>query len=91
MAVKEDGPNRSQLQMCGCIKLPNGNSCRSHVVAEFVRQAGGEATHIADRDVIAARLVREAEAGDVILIMGARDDSLIAFAQGIVTELQARD
>ncbi|WP_260482215.1 UDP-N-acetylmuramate--L-alanine ligase [Sphingomicrobium flavum] len=59
-------------------------------LADQVRQAGGEATHIADRDVIAARLVREAEAGDVILIMGARDDSLITYAQHIVAELQAR-
>jgi len=59
-------------------------------LADAIRQAGGEATHIADRDVIAERLVREAEAGDVILVMGARDDSLIAYAEAIVAGLVAR-
>lgn len=58
-------------------------------LADAIRHAGGEATHIADRDVIAARMVREAEPGDVILVMGARDDSLIAYSQAIVAELEA--
>ncbi|MBB3764138.1 UDP-N-acetylmuramate--L-alanine ligase [Sphingomicrobium lutaoense] len=59
-------------------------------LADAIRQAGGDATHIADRDVIAARMVREAEPGDVLMVMGARDDSLIAYAQGLVAELEAR-
>lgn len=59
-------------------------------LAAEVRKNGGQASYIPDRDIIAARLAEEAEPGDTILVMGARDDSLIAYAQAIVASLAER-
>ena len=49
------------------------------------------AEHIASRDVCAARLIELAEPGDRIVVMGARDDSLTGFAQGLLDTLAARN
>lgn len=49
------------------------------------------AVHIADRARIADALIDEAVAGDRILIMGARDDTLIDFARELVDRLDARN
>ena len=48
---------------------------------------GGIAEHIADRAAIGETLVREAAAGDRIVIMGARDDTLSEFAAEILDQL----
>jgi UDP-N-acetylmuramate--alanine ligase len=56
-------------------------------LAEEVRGRGREAEHVPQRAEIADRLVGEAKPGDRILIMGARDDTLIDFARGIVERL----
>jgi UDP-N-acetylmuramate--alanine ligase len=53
----------------------------------LAEQVGPNAQHIADRAKIADALVAEARPGDRILVMGARDDTLIEFAQGIVDRL----
>jgi UDP-N-acetylmuramate--alanine ligase len=56
-------------------------------LAEQVRAAGKEAEHIPERAKVGDALVAEAEAGDRILIMGARDDTLIEFARGILERI----
>ena len=54
-------------------------------------QVGPAARHIADRAKIADALVADAEPGDRILVMGARDDTLIDFARDIVERLDTRN
>jgi UDP-N-acetylmuramate--alanine ligase len=56
-------------------------------LAEEVRQAGKQAEHIAERPKIGAAVAAEAKPGDRILIMGARDDTLIDFARELVERL----
>src|SRR3954469_3404587 len=51
-------------------------------LVEQVRGHGKQAEHIAERAKIGDALIAEARPGDRILIMGARDDTLIDFAQG---------
>jgi UDP-N-acetylmuramate--alanine ligase len=46
-----------------------------------------QAQHIPDRATIGEALASEAKAGDRILIMGARDDTLIDFARGLLVRL----
>ena len=57
-----------------------------HVVA-MIAAAGGNAEHIPDRLDCGARIVTLARPGDRILVMGARDDTLTAFAQDILARL----
>ena len=59
----------------------------SEWLAEQVRVRGKQAEHIAERPRIAEALVAEARSGDRILIMGARDDTLIEFARDLVESL----
>jgi UDP-N-acetylmuramate--alanine ligase len=56
-------------------------------LAEQVRGHGKQAEHIAERAKIGDALVAEARPGDRILIMGARDDTLIDLARGLVERL----
>jgi UDP-N-acetylmuramate--alanine ligase len=56
-------------------------------LAEAVKERGREAVHIAERPKIGEALVEEAKPGDRILIMGARDDTLIDFASELVERL----
>jgi UDP-N-acetylmuramate--alanine ligase len=56
-------------------------------LADAVKERAREAVHIPDRSAIADALVAEAKSGDRILIMGARDDTLIDFAQALVERL----
>lgn len=58
-------------------------------LADQVRTMGKQAEHVAERATIADALVAEAQPGDRILIMGARDDTLIDFARELVTRLGA--
>ncbi|WP_265563776.1 glutamate ligase domain-containing protein [Sphingomicrobium arenosum] len=53
-------------------------------LAHAVREAGGHAIHIPDRDDIAAEIAADARPGDIVLVMGARDDSLIAYARDLL-------
>ena len=59
-------------------------------LADAVRAAGGEAEHIPERAGIGETLLREAAAGDRIVIMGARDDTLSEFAAELLRNLGAR-
>jgi UDP-N-acetylmuramate--alanine ligase len=56
-------------------------------LAEQVRAADKQAEHIAERPRIGDALLAEAKSGDRILIMGARDDTLIDFARELVERL----
>jgi UDP-N-acetylmuramate--alanine ligase len=56
-------------------------------LAEEVERHGKHAEHVAQRADIGSKLVEEAKSGDRILIMGARDDTLIEFARDIVERL----
>jgi UDP-N-acetylmuramate--alanine ligase len=52
-----------------------------------VHMRGRQAEHIPDRDACGARLAALARPGDRILVMGARDDTLSDFAEGILARL----
>ena len=56
-------------------------------LAEQVRRRGRLAQHIANRAEIGGQLIADAKAGDRILIMGARDDTLIDFASSLVERI----
>jgi UDP-N-acetylmuramate--alanine ligase len=56
-------------------------------LAEQIRSHGKQAEHIPERPKIGEALLAEALPGDRILIMGARDDTLIEFARGLVERL----
>jgi UDP-N-acetylmuramate--alanine ligase len=56
-------------------------------LADAVRAHDKQAEHIAERPRIGDALLAEARPGDRILIMGARDDTLIDFARGLVERL----
>jgi UDP-N-acetylmuramate--alanine ligase len=58
-------------------------------LAEQVVARGRAADHIADRARIGEALLAEARPGDRILIMGARDDTLIDFARDLLERLQS--
>lgn len=56
-------------------------------LADRVTDLGGRAHHIADRKACGDWIVNEARAGDRILVMGARDDTLSVFARDILERL----
>jgi UDP-N-acetylmuramate--alanine ligase len=60
-------------------------------LAGEIRERGAQVEHIADRARIADALIAEAHDGDRILIMGARDDTLIDFARALVDRLAGRN
>jgi UDP-N-acetylmuramate--alanine ligase len=62
----------------------------SEWLVEAIRAKGGDAIHLAERAAIGEALVDEAAAGDRIVIMGARDDTLSEFAADLVERIAAR-
>jgi UDP-N-acetylmuramate--alanine ligase len=60
-------------------------------LADAIRSEGGQAEHIPDRAAIGEALLAEARAGDRIVVMGARDDSLIEFAAALLERLSLRN
>ncbi|WP_297800117.1 Mur ligase family protein [uncultured Brevundimonas sp.] len=62
-------------------------SVSSGDIAEGVRQAGRQAEALATRDLCADRIVELAKAGDRILVMGARDDTLSQYAAELLQRL----
>ena len=60
-------------------------------LAAEVEAAGRNAEHIPERAAIGERMLAEARAGDRIVIMGARDDSLSEFAAELVLRLSHRN
>jgi UDP-N-acetylmuramate--alanine ligase len=62
-------------------------SVGSAEIVAAVRAAGRAAEHIPERERCGDRLVALARAGDRIIIMGARDDTLSQFAAGVLAKL----
>ena len=62
-------------------------SVGSERIAELIEQAGGNARHIPEREACGDYLVETARAGDRIVVMGARDDTLSTFAADLVKRL----
>ncbi|MEM7688366.1 MAG: Mur ligase family protein [Pseudomonadota bacterium] len=60
----------------------------SERIIDLIRAGGGQAEHIATREACGDRLVELAQPGDRIVIMGARDDTLSAFAKGVFERLE---
>ena len=58
-----------------------------HVVA-MIAAKGGRAEHLPARDACADRIVALARPGDRIVVMGARDDTLTAFAREILARVR---
>jgi len=56
----------------------------SERIVRLIREGGGNAEYIADRDGCADRIAALAQPGDRVLIMGARDDTLTHFARAIL-------
>jgi UDP-N-acetylmuramate--alanine ligase len=59
-------------------------------LAGEINERGGHAEHIPERAKIGEALIGEAKPGDRIVVMGARDDSLIDFARELVERLASR-
>lgn len=59
----------------------------SETIVDGVSALGKRAEHFATRDACGDRLLVLAKPGDRIIVMGARDDTLSAFAQSIVERL----
>ena len=72
----------------GTVERTRGSDWLAQEVSERGRT---NAQHIADRAQIADALLGEAKRGDRILIMGARDDTLIDFARELVEKLTKRN
>ncbi|QQN74489.1 glutamate ligase domain-containing protein [Croceicoccus sp. YJ47] len=62
-------------------------SVGSERIVAAINESGGNAEHIADRGDCADRIVQIAQAGDRIVIMGARDDTLSQFAHDLLMRL----
>jgi UDP-N-acetylmuramate--alanine ligase len=63
-------------------------SIGSQRITDAVVAAGRNADHIPSREDCGNHIVELAKAGDRIVIMGARDDTLSAFAAGVLARLQ---
>jgi UDP-N-acetylmuramate--alanine ligase len=59
------------------------------IVAD-IAAAGRAARHIPDRDAAAAHLVAQAQPGDRIVVMGARDDTLSQLAASMLSVLERK-
>jgi len=62
-------------------------SAGSDAVTAAVAARGRRAEHVPDRAACADRLIELARPGDRIVVMGARDDTLSLFAEGLVERL----
>ncbi|HEY3639173.1 MAG TPA: Mur ligase family protein [Rhizomicrobium sp.] len=65
-------------------------SVSSRDITDGIKASGRSARAIAERADCGTALLAEARAGDRIIIMGARDDTLSAFATGLLREVAER-
>ncbi len=63
----------------------------SNVIAEAVAATGRNAYALPDRASCGDRLVELAQPGDVIVVMGARDDTLSEFAADVLKRVEAKE
>ena len=89
-AEELDGDDR--LFLCDPVYFggTTDRSVGSADIVERIQAARGTADYVAARADVGDRLVGLARAGDRILVMGARDDTLIDFTQGLVKHLENR-
>jgi UDP-N-acetylmuramate--alanine ligase len=66
-------------------------SVGSEEIAAAIRDRGRQAEAYADRAACGDRLVAEARPGDVIVVMGARDDTLSTFAAELLARVGAAE
>ncbi|MEW9853734.1 UDP-N-acetylmuramate--L-alanine ligase [Novosphingobium sp. M1R2S20] len=59
----------------------------SQRIVEMIDKAGGQAEYLPSREDCAARIAELARAGDRIIVMGARDDTLTIFAKDLLANL----
>lgn len=87
-AEELDGDDR--LLLCDPVYYggTTDRSVGSAQIVERIKAAGGSADYVADRADVGERLVEIAESGDRIIVMGARDDTLIGFAEGLVENMR---
>jgi UDP-N-acetylmuramate--alanine ligase len=64
-----------------------GTTDRSVGSADIIAGVGARAQHVPERADAAERLIALARPGDRIVVMGARDDTLTSFAEGLVARL----
>ena len=62
-------------------------SVGSEAIVAAINASGGQAEHIAARDDAASAIIATARPGDRIVVMGARDDTLSAFARDLLGKL----
>jgi UDP-N-acetylmuramate--alanine ligase len=70
-----------------------GTAVRDFSSADLVRDIaarGRDAEFAPSREWLLSRLAQVAEPGDLVLVMGARDPSLTAFAHDVLAALEAR-
>ena len=58
--------------------------------AELLQARGKRARHVGDKNEIARQIAQSAKAGDLVLVLGARDPSLPDFAARLVKTLESR-
>ncbi len=56
-------------------------------IVDLIEAAGGRAEYIPTREDCGARIVELAQPGDRVVVMGARDDTLTTFAEGLLAKL----
>ena len=78
-----------QLPVLGQVAagVPIGADIGSEQVVAWIEEAGGHADYIPDRADCAAHILAIARPGDRIAVMGARDDTLTAFARDLLVHL----
>ncbi|WP_394657779.1 glutamate ligase domain-containing protein [uncultured Novosphingobium sp.] len=56
-------------------------------IVDLIEAAGGRAEYVPAREDCGARIVELAQPGDRVVVMGARDDTLTTFAEGLLAKL----
>jgi UDP-N-acetylmuramate--alanine ligase len=56
-------------------------------IIDMIREQGGNAEHVPEREDCGSRILELAQSGDRIVVMGARDDTLTTFAKSIMERL----
>jgi UDP-N-acetylmuramate--alanine ligase len=62
-------------------------SVGSERIVTLIKSHGGHAEHLHTREACADRIVELARPGDRVVVMGARDDTLALFAQGLLARM----
>ena len=75
------------------IYYAGGTADRSISSRDLIDEVGAKgipATFIADREALGAQISEDVKAGDRVVVMGARDDSLTTFGRQILTRVAER-